>query len=487
MAKDSAKEFGGRNSSGIQRISSVDNPNSGGPGLFVAALGLILLAGIAAIVFFALNRESNIGVAPEASIDHWHSAYLVHDCGSDLPATAEFPTTDGLHTHGDGLLHIHPYNPTVSGNNATLGEYFLASGAELTDVQFSTGNSDFVSATMSEEAGCEGEDAVLQLAVWRNAFDELSEPEIITENLADFQFETAGMAVTLALLPEGSEIPRPPADRIASLSTTGAGGPIFGVEVGESPVVTASTIAPVEDETSDADADAETDAADDETDESEAADEAMVESSIAVTAAQASIVLAGTVADEATRDEVVARAVSVYSEDQVDDQLVIDASAVPPAVLTIAGSMTDPVLFEQVTTAFDGIDGVEVGDATITLEESGEIEASLNGLEPIQFASGSAVIDPASLATLDQAAEFLKADATVAVEIGGHTDSTGEEGPNQSLSQARADSVLAALVEREVTNEMTAVGFGESRLQVPDEGDLEAQQQNRRIEFRVTG
>ncbi len=270
MAKDSTKAFGGRNNSGVQRISSVDNPDSGGPGLFVANLGLILVAGLAAIVFFALNRESNIGVAPEASIDHWHTAYLVHDCGSDLPPTAEFPTTDGLHTHGDGLLHIHPYNPSVSGNNATLGEYFAASGAELTDVSFTTGSSDFVSAVMSEEAGCDGEDAELQLAVWRNAFDETAEPEIITENLADFTFETAGMAITLALLPEGSEIPRPGVDRIATLSSTGPGGPIFGVELGENPVVTASTVPPPEDE---ADADADT------TDETDAEADADADSS----------------------------------------------------------------------------------------------------------------------------------------------------------------------------------------------------------------
>ena len=50
--------------------------------------------------------------------------------------------------------------------------------------------------------------------------------------------------------------------------------------------------------------------------------EALVE----VTAAQVSIVLQGTVPDEATRDAIVERAVAVYSEEQVDDQLVVDPS-----------------------------------------------------------------------------------------------------------------------------------------------------------------
>jgi OOP family OmpA-OmpF porin len=177
----------------------------------------------------------------------------------------------------------------------------------------------------------------------------------------------------------------------------------------------------------------------------------------------------------------------VYSAEQVDDQLVVDPAAEPPVTITIGGAMTDPVLFDQVTGAFDGIDGVDVAPPTITLEESGEVESSLNGLDPIQFASGSAEIAAESLAVVDQAAEILTADSSIAVEIGGHTDSTGDAAANQVLSQARADAVLAALTERGVTNDMTAVGFGENRLKVPDEGDVEAQQQNRRIEFRVLG
>lgn len=212
----------------------------------------------------------------------------------------------------------------------------------------------------------------------------------------------------------------------------------------------------------------------------------VVESEVSATAAQASIVLEGTVPDEETRAALVERAVAVYSEPQVDDQLVVDPTAQPPVTVNILGSMTDEVLFNQVRTAFDGMDGITVGDASITLEESSETEASLNSLEPIQFASGSAVVEASSQAILDDAAAFLNADPTVAIEIGGHTDSIGGAEANETLSQDRAESVRAALVERGVTNEMTAVGFGERRLKVdPDENDPEAQATNRRIEFRI--
>lgn len=213
---------------------------------------------------------------------------------------------------------------------------------------------------------------------------------------------------------------------------------------------------------------------------------AAADAAVDVTAAQVSIVLEGVVPDEATKAELVARAVAVYSEEQVDDRLTVDPAVTPPVTVTIGGSMTDDVLYNQVISAFDGMEGVEVGDLAIVLEESSDLEASLNSLEPIQFASGSALVDAASEPILDEAAQFLIDNPDVAIEIGGHTDSIGREESNEGLSQSRAESVQAALVDRGVTNDMTAVGFGERRLKVsPDENDAEAQQTNRRIEFRI--
>ncbi|MEL6985432.1 MAG: OmpA family protein, partial [Actinomycetota bacterium] len=173
------------------------------------------------------------------------------------------------------------------------------------------------------------------------------------------------------------------------------------------------------------------------------------DAAVTATAAQVSIVLEGTVPDEATREAIVARAVSVYSEAQVDDQLVVDDSVGPPVSITLTGSMTDPVLFGQVEAAFADLDGVELADSSgFVLEESDELEAALNSLEPIQFASGSALVEPESQTILDDAAALLIENPSVALEIGGHTDSLGGEEANQTLSEARAQAVLDALVDR---------------------------------------
>ena len=179
-----------------------------------------MVAGIGIVALFALQRESVVGIAPEAQIDHWHDAYLFNHCGSDLPASTNSTDPDGIHTHGAGLIHVHPFNPSTAGPNATFGAFIEAIGGELTDSAYLPGPGE-VPLPLLESEGCDGEDAVLQLAYWEDAFSD-DDPVIVTENLAGFGFDAAqGSAYTLALLPAGAEVPKPPADRLAALAEHG--------------------------------------------------------------------------------------------------------------------------------------------------------------------------------------------------------------------------------------------------------------------------
>jgi len=204
------------------RETSVAPPDQSGSRWFIAVIVLLVVAGGAVVALFASQRESVIGVAPQAGIDHWHDAYLIHHCGTDLPASTNSNDPDGIHTHGTGLIHIHPFNPETAGPNATLGKFVEALGGELTDDTYTPGPGE-LPQILSEADGCDGERAVLQVAYWENAWT-TEEPEIITENLADFRFDNlSGGAVTIALLPEGAEIPKPPPDRLAQLESTNQG------------------------------------------------------------------------------------------------------------------------------------------------------------------------------------------------------------------------------------------------------------------------
>ena len=103
----------------------------------------------------------------------------------------------------------------------------------------------------------------------------------------------------------------------------------------------------------------------------------------------------------------------------------------------------------------------------------------------INFRSGSPYMPDSSRAVVKEVAEALKPCKGVALEVGGHTDATGSDAINKSMSEERARVVKEALVENGLAAEnITAKGYGSSKLKVPGDG---ANRENRRIEFTLAG
>lgn len=199
--------------------------------------------------------------------------------------------------------------------------------------------------------------------------------------------------------------------------------------------------------------------------------------------------LAGLVADRATADGLVAAAESVLGQGAVVDELEIDPEARSEgATLTLSGSVEEQTA-AQLAAALTGAYGdVAYDDAGAVILASVDVVADLNALfeaNPVQFGLGSAEILDASVPILDNVAAALGEAPGLALEIQGHTDSTGAEDANQVLSQERASAVLTYLVGAGVNPErLTAFGFGSS-IPVADNNTPEGQQANRRIEFAI--
>ena len=103
----------------------------------------------------------------------------------------------------------------------------------------------------------------------------------------------------------------------------------------------------------------------------------------------------------------------------------------------------------------------------------------------IVFAPGSTDVDDSANDTLDRIAKALDDCEDMNMEIGGHTDSQGSEGMNQQLSQARANSVLDALLARRVIGvKFTAKGYGEVEP-IADNDTEDGRDANRRIAFKL--
>lgn len=116
---------------------------------------------------------------------------------------------------------------------------------------------------------------------------------------------------------------------------------------------------------------------------------------------------------------------------------------------------------------------------------AGELVEALN-LMIIHFDTGSATISANSDDILGKAAGAIKAAPSgTRIEVGGHTDNTGNAEANRRLSQQRADAVKARLVQRGVGADMLSTqGYGQDKP-VADNGDADGRARNRRIEFTV--
>ena len=104
----------------------------------------------------------------------------------------------------------------------------------------------------------------------------------------------------------------------------------------------------------------------------------------------------------------------------------------------------------------------------------------------LNFVTGSATLSPESSEQLGNVAEILRAYPNVNLKIGGYTDNTGNAAANKKLSQARADTVKADLVNRVIPGaRLSAEGYGDAHP-VADNSTAEGRAKNRRIAMRVT-
>jgi hypothetical protein len=112
----------------------------GGSMAWNVAIGVVCLVGIVAVVLTVSGSTgSDAGAGPPhagnpntgQAQDHWHTYLGVNICGqwlSPVPAFEQPVGTTGLnnagiHSHGDGLIHTHPFVSSEEGKNATLGKY----------------------------------------------------------------------------------------------------------------------------------------------------------------------------------------------------------------------------------------------------------------------------------------------------------------------------------------------------------------------------
>lgn len=103
----------------------------------------------------------------------------------------------------------------------------------------------------------------------------------------------------------------------------------------------------------------------------------------------------------------------------------------------------------------------------------------------IFFETGKATLTPQSHLELDKAIDLLRTNPTMVIEVGGHTDNTGDDATNMKLSHDRAKAVREYMVGRGIASDkIQAKGYGESNPIANNDSD-EGKRANRRTEFII--
>lgn len=103
----------------------------------------------------------------------------------------------------------------------------------------------------------------------------------------------------------------------------------------------------------------------------------------------------------------------------------------------------------------------------------------------ILFDLNKATVRSESEETLQSIAEIMKEYSNTIFHIEGHTDSTGSESYNETLSRERAASVRQFLISAGIPeNRMTSEGYGESQP-IASNNTAQGRQENRRVEISL--
>lgn len=167
---------------------------------WIVAIGVIVVVGV---LLIAVSRSDRTASASPTVGEHWHAQLAVNVCGEFQDPAPEFEvSTDGervgVHTHGDGFIHIHPFTSAESGNKATVGRYLDYQGYDIDEDSFELWEP--IGQKRNGDTCPDGQPGTVRWAV--NGEEQNGNP-------ADYRPED-GDQVVVAFLPDGQEIPAAP-------------------------------------------------------------------------------------------------------------------------------------------------------------------------------------------------------------------------------------------------------------------------------------
>lgn len=181
------------------------------PSGFSLTMAIVIVVGVLGVVWAKSSRVAR--AEPGVKIgEHWHAALGVNVCGQWLPNPPQFESD--VHTHGDGLIHLHPQSSAGAGRNGTTGTFLKRGGWKATATELKVWDG----KTHRNGQKCQGKPAEVRWAVdGKERFGDPS-PYILRDR----------DTIVLAFLPKDADLPKvpPSAAQLQNISDLpGAGAP----------------------------------------------------------------------------------------------------------------------------------------------------------------------------------------------------------------------------------------------------------------------
>jgi hypothetical protein len=230
-----------RAGSGKRRVR--ERPKLGFPLLIFA----ILVVGSLTVFYARTSRFDSAAAAeaPVANQDHWHNAYGFYVCDHFLPPfTDQGADTEGIHTHGDGIIHIHPFVAASAGANAQLKVF-------AKDVGMTLGSDSITTPDGTEYKNgydCNGKPAKVLVYRWDQAEDPTVPANVYDHDFGNIVLKNDRAAITFAVVPDGTDVPRPDSvstlDNLSDVGTSNGASPTGVPDAGATGTPTPSDSVP---------------------------------------------------------------------------------------------------------------------------------------------------------------------------------------------------------------------------------------------------
>ena len=174
------------------------------PWLWYGVMSIVVILGVLGIVVSRSDLDEAAADPPAIGQDHWHAAYGVNICGKLHPGLTDTQGDRyGIHSHGDGLIHIHPTSANSAGKNAKLGVFLDEVGVKLTESSI-----DMPDADVKENGDkCGTKPGRVQVLVWETPDDDTS--TTVEGDPNDLRLKQA-QVILIAFVPEGTKLEQPP-------------------------------------------------------------------------------------------------------------------------------------------------------------------------------------------------------------------------------------------------------------------------------------